>query len=446
MTRERAMGNIPRLRPRQWIHLGAPAARQEVSIGPNGDWSMWNQALRLDMGEASKRIPYRRHDENFLAITCDAILDTRESPAFDGGDREDAVRYLEDEWLPVVHAAWGTGPLRYRHQLIATTLTQDYGGIEERTGDETVVLLTKLEIENPTDAPQQAVVNLRVDDAAPMAVGAKGVVRIEPRPEDFQPPEGLTPVRLCISMDAPAGGGADGWSYLRGEDGQPGHLNWQADIGPGATRAVYFKAPYVELLDDAEVDRLLAVRFDAEKGRVCGYWRDRVTHGMDLSLPDKALEAFYKASLWHNMVTSDRDPQTGLYMQGVGTMYYGVYANETVMIARSMDLRGEHAEAERYLEPMLHYQGDMALKGRFASQEGAFHSAGPYTWGEYAMNHGFVLWGVAEHYLLTKDRAYLERVAPKLVAGCEFLIRERATQMVEENGRRAPYYGLTRSR
>ncbi|UCG48291.1 MAG: hypothetical protein JSU94_00660, partial [Phycisphaerales bacterium] len=53
---------------------------------------------------------------------------------------------------------------------------------------------------------------------------------------------------------------------------------------------------------------------------------------------------------------------------------------------------------------------------------------------------GFVLWGVAEHYLVTRDRAYMERVAPKLVKGCDFLINERASTMGEKD---SPIYGLS---
>jgi hypothetical protein len=102
-----------------------------------------------------------------------------------------------------------------------------------------------------------------------------------------------------------------------------------------------------------------------------------------------------------------------------------IFANETVMIARSMDMRDEHIEAERFLEPMLHFQGQEPLPGRFSTQEGVFRGAGKYTHGRYAMNHGFVLWGVADHYLFTRDQAYLERVAPQLIRGCDFIISER---------------------
>jgi hypothetical protein len=161
---------------------------------------------------------------------------------------------------------------------------------------------------------------------------------------------------------------------------------------------------------------------------------------MTIDVPEPALNNFYKANLWHNVITTDRDPLTGLYNQGVATIRYRVFANETVMIARSMDMRGEHLEAERFLEPMLHYQGHEPLKGRFSTKDAAFHGAGDYTHGEYAMNHGFTLWGVADHYLLTRNRAYLQRVAPRLVKGCDFLINERASTMRTQG---SPIFGLS---
>jgi hypothetical protein len=198
----------------------------------------------------------------------------------------------------------------------------------------------------------------------------------------------------------------------------------------------------VELLEERELKRLLEIDFKSELSKVLAFWRERLAAGMVLEVPVPEIRSFYAANLWHNLITTDRDPQTGLYNQCVGTFNYKVFANETVMVARSMDLRGEHREAERYLEPMLHFQGQEPLTGRFSTQEGVFHSAGAYTHGKYSMNHGFTLWGVADHYLLTRDRAYLERVAPKLLKGSEFIRRERQSTMSPPGAPRSPIHGL----
>lgn len=443
MTREMAMAGIPRLSPAPWVPLGVPSARQEFFVSPAGDWSVWAMSLNRDNGRDAKRWSFQSDfGTKRLQDRLNYILDTREQPAFDGNDREGCVRRLDQGYMPLIHADWHTGSIRFRHSLAATILLGDYGDDVARKGDETVVLLSRLTLNNTSNEPRTATVNLRFNIAAPVSLAEDGVIRLQ-RPAERPVPEGLTALRGVISNDKPAGGGIAGWSLQPGSDtGNSSVLRWQAELPPGQTRTIYFKTPFVELLDRQEIERILAISYETEIPAVLRYWEERLERGMIVDVPDKAIMDFYKANLWHNVITTDRDPDTGLYNQGVGTVVYRVFANETVMIARSMDMRGEHVEARRFIEPMLHYQGHEPLKGRFSTQEGAFHSAGDYTHGEYAMNHGFVLWGVADHYLMTRDRAYLERVAPQLIKGCDFLINERRSTMGKPGADRPQTHGL----
>jgi len=419
MTLKTALEGIPRLSPPRWVPLGAPSARQEVVVGPLGDWSMWKASLHTP-GRESGRIPHRGEK-------LDAILDTRAEPLFDGGDREGAVRYLHEGHLPLIHVEWRTGRIRYNHALLATILLGEPGDDESRRGDETVVLLSKLEMANPSSTSRKAAVNLRYSHDAPLFLDARGIIAIRqagaPRGEE----EGeLTALRGQISLGRPSGGGAGGFRIRPG--GQPGTsavLRFEATLEPGGKQVIYFKAPFVDLLDARELERLKEISYEEEAPRVLEYWRKRLERGMVIDVPCPALNNFYRANLWHNVITTDRDPRTGLYNQGVATFRYRVFGNETIMVARSLDLRGEHREAERYIEPFLHFQGEEALTGRFSAKKGAFHSAGAYTHGQYAMNHGFVMWGVADHYLITRDRDYLTRVAPNLLEACDFLITQR---------------------
>ncbi|MGB9625795.1 MAG: hypothetical protein ACPMAQ_13140, partial [Phycisphaerae bacterium] len=430
-----AMAGIPRLKPARWVPLGVPAARQEVVVGPLGDWSMWHESLWTD-GRDRQRSLFRNTKGNL-----DAILDTSFEPRFKGGDREGVVRRLEEEQLPLIHVEWRTGPIRFHHALMATILLGDIGDDDTRRGDETVVLLTRLDVTNTSAERQTATVNLRYSHDAPISLKEDGIVAIEPPPSPV--PEGLTAVRGQIVMGGAPRKPTDDWMVLPPADkGTSPVLRWRTTLGSGETRTIYFKQPYVDLLDATELARLKEIGFDQEAPKMLDYWRKRLAGGMAIEVPEPALNHFYAANLWHNVITADRDPKTGLYNEGVGTFAYRVFANETVMIARSMDMRGEHRDAERYLEPMLHYQGNEPLKGRFSTKEGVFHSAGEYTHGEYAMNHGFVLWGVADHYFMTRDRAYLERVAPKLIKGCDFLISERKSTMGPEDQPHRPMHGL----
>ncbi len=429
MTREMAMQGIPRLSPLRWVPLGVPSARQEFLVGPNGDWKISALSLNTDKGRDARRWVFKKNfGKERLFDELAFLLDTRQEPKFDGGDREEVHRYLEDGYLPLVHVHWCNGAFRYQHSLLATILLGDYGDDISRRGDETVVLLSKLQITNTGGTKRLACLNLRCSINVPLKLQDNGVIAV--KSPNSNADDGLTAMRGMISMGKPTGGGSTNWTVQSGCGSESsGILHWQENLEPGRTQTIYFKTPFVELLDTEELACLKKMSFEDHVPKVLGYWRRRLAKGMTIDVPDPALNNFYKANLWHNVITTDRDPQTGLYNQGVATIRYRVFANETVMIARSMDMRGEHIEAERFLEPMLYYQGHEALKGRFTTKDAAFHGAGDYTHGEYAMNHGFTLWGVADHYLLTRDRAYLKRVASKLVKGCDFLINERASTM-----------------
>ncbi len=443
MTRAMAMEGMPRLQPAAWVPLGVPSARQEFFVSPTGDWSIWGMSLNTKKGRDYPRLAFRRQFDNRLEDKFFAMLDSREEAKFDGEGREGCVRYLKDGYLPLMHVEWQTGPIHYHHALGTTILLGDYGNDVTRRGDETVVLLTKMELTNTGTSAQPAVLQLRYSQNAPIAVQEDGLVAITPT-DPAKVPSGQTALRGIISVGRPAGGGATGFTLEPGSDPACSSvLKYKTTLQPGESRTIYFKTAFVDLLDAEELARLREISYERETPKVLDYWRERLAKGMIIDVPDPAVMDFYRANMWHNIITTDRDPDTGLYNQGVGTVRYRVFANETVMIARSMDMRGEHAEAERFIEPMLRYQGQEPLKGRYSTKEGVFHSAGEYTHGEYAMNHGFVLWGVADHYLMTRDKAYLQRTAPQLIKGCDFLINERKSTMGKPGTPRPEYHGLS---
>ena len=437
ITHESAMRDIPRLSTAQWAPIGLPNARQEVFISPNGDWRMDIKSLSVgrNMVEQTKA----RDNERlaFRGPKLEAMLDCRSEPAFDGVDRELSARCLEDDHLPIMHAMWQSDEIQYQHTLATTYLFGDISDDEERRGDETIVLLTKLEITNPTSKAKTAYLSLRYNHDAPIELDEDGVIWIQPDSE-VSIPEGLIALRGQIVQED-----GDSWVLSNSkEEGVSYVLSWQKVLEPGEKREIHFKAPFVDMLNNNELIQFKKMTFEQEHPRIVAFWKKRLSEGMQIQVPDTALNNLYKANLWHILINTDRDPKTGLYFNNVGTTDLPVYGNETGMTARSMDIRGEHRKAEQFLEPFLRYQGDRPLKGRFTTKENVFHSAGVYTGGEYSMNHGFVMWCVADHYLYSRDRAYMERVAPQLVKGCEFLISERKATMTPAGVPRYPQHGL----
>ena len=91
------------------------------------------------------------------------------------------------------------------------------------------------------------------------------------------------------------------------------------------------------------------------------------------------------------------------------------------------------------LDYFLARQGREKPEGDVQSAEGFFSGDVDLKW----MNqNGFVLWALAEHYKLTHDEAWLRKVAPQLIQGCDWIARERARTKVMENGQKVKHFGL----
>ena len=154
--------------------MGIPSARQKFLVTVEGNWSTSLESLyNLDNGRDYKRWGLDRQFGKQISGDLQAVLDTRPEPAFDGNDREDVVRSLEDGHLPVVHVKWHTGPIQYHQTLTTTALLGDYGDDVARRGDETVVLLARLDMTNPSDEVKPAAVNLRYSNNTPIRAAGR---------------------------------------------------------------------------------------------------------------------------------------------------------------------------------------------------------------------------------------------------------------------------------
>jgi len=111
-----------------------------------------------------------------------------------------------------------------------------------------------------------------------------------------------------------------------------------------------------------------------------------------------------------------------------------------------MDVQGLHARAARYLEPFLRLQGTDPLDGGFRSKEGVFHGlpvpGHNYQGFRYNLDHGFVLWTLGEHFLLSGDGAWMAENADRIAAGCDFIVRERKAAAAAPGGDRGGIVGL----
>ena len=158
---------------------------------------------------------------------------------------------------------------------------------------------------------------------------------------------------------------------------------------------------------------------------MAAYWRRRLDQGMRLITPEPMLNEFHRAHAGHLLINCEREPESDRRFARVGSFNYGAFSNESCMMVVDLDRRGYHQEARACLEAWLHYQGTVVLPGDFSSREGILYGAGGYEHGGYNQHHGWILWCLAEHYRFTRDAEWLRHAAPGILAGAEWIVRER---------------------
>ena len=391
---ERAWGNMPRKQTRMYYTLGCEGSRQKYAILPNGDVFLTQTWIKPAPGKDTPRMAW---DGGELRI----MLGLPEV--------EPGYRAILDGYLPVVKTVWTADEVAYEQEAYATWLWGQPAGLR-REGDDPVIGMMQLKLSNLSGGLRH--VNLAVHsgirdgEAESLAVSDGWVSTLSGR--------------LRLYFDTHAQGA------LNARDGS---LNYTLDLPGGETHTLTLKLVHLDFNEPAERERIREMDYEREKQDVIAYWRERTDQGAQIHTPNETLNNFYRTHLMHMLVINDREPGADRQVARCGGFYYGSFPDEGCMAITDLDRRGYHAEAERCLELYVAYQGTVGLPGNFQSKEGVFYGSGGYEEAGYNRNHGWVLWCLAEHYRYTRDRAWLERVAPALVKACDWIIRERQVNL-----------------
>ncbi|MBW8040689.1 MAG: hypothetical protein FVQ85_11885 [Planctomycetes bacterium] len=338
-------------------------------------------------------------------------------------------RHIVDGCLPIIVSQWQRDGVQYRQ----TAFVVPFDGVPEAGqrifADDTLVLMMRFEIQPVDNADCQAKLDLEV------IAGGTEQLTLE---NGLIFAEGQEPKRLRMlftSSDTSS-------SYsLTAQDKK---VIYRAGLtADNPKRTIDIAIPYITLTESKEWEALRRIRFYGTIQAVREYWRKRVQAGAQILTPEPMINDFYKAHVSHLLINTEREVGTSdRYMAKVGTFHYGVYSNESCMMVSDLDRRGYHKRAEQALETWLHYQGTVGLPGDFSTKKGQFYGAAGYEAGGYNQHHGFVLWCLGEHYWYTRDVDWLKRAAPKIVKGCQWIIRERSRTIVEAD--RSPIRAIER--
>lgn len=452
-----ASREIPQLvakRQNRYVILGCDSNRQEFALRWTGDIFADKLAMKMKKRDTAKLL-WPGHRIEFRFATGDPP-DFREREGF---NEQSCI----DGFLPMYITRWLDREIEFTQTAFAAYMTGTPWNEGAKRGDEPIVAFAGFRIRNTTAEKRSVRLWCVVGGEPEVLACDDGFVYATGRILDDEVPNPVESIerrwvkrdyderRLRAQFETFGAGTVTPapCSFAPGFIGSfPNAIAYDIELDPREEHEVLFKFPFITFTGDEGRDILRKLDYEAKAREMRKYWHSRIDEGAQIDLPDQDLTDFNRAVYPHILITGDKDVDTGHYMLGAGTWNYDIFGTETIDQVRAIDLRGYHEQARRYLMPWLDLQGTRRMDGRFKTQEGAIHGLRvdedyDYQVGDYSHDHGTVLWWLAEHYLLTRDRQWLVSVADKLVKACDYVTTERqATMRLDESGEKVWEYGL----
>ncbi len=431
-TYERARREIPALDPahregeRLYLPLAADASWQKFAFEWGGNIHISKEGTKAK-GKELKRLEW---EGDRIAWR----IGTGSKPNYRPEWKESTLSVLDD-YLPLATAKWATDGIDYTEEGFATLLSGPLGPDDPGRDEETpAVLMLKLTARNPGSSAATAHLRLATSPAekityegGELRAGDGQLLRARVRW-----PEGAKVVMAAVPDDQ---------QELEG-------LHAELALRPGETETAVIELPFVPRLSAGEAKRLTELDYDLERERVVAYWRGIVDHVIPFDVPERRFDTFARAVILHIRISATKDPESGLYMVPAASYYYQVFANEAAFQSVMLDALGDRALAAEYLKTLVELQGSKRFDGTYTGdQKAVYHGARvnadyDYTAAQYNLDHGTVLWALAEHYFYSRDRAWLEKNAPSMKRAADWVIEQRALTKMTDGGEKIPEYGL----
>jgi hypothetical protein len=185
-------------------------------------------------------------------------------------------------------------------------------------------------------------------------------------------------------------------------------------VQPGGKAVYEFLLPH-RPISRARATALAQQDFQQRLEECRQFWKSKLDAATRIKLPEKRIEEMIQAGLAHLDLIC-----FGLEPHGTLAPMIGVYApigSESSPIIQFLDSMGCHAQAERALQYFLDKQHDDGMIQNF---------------GGYMLETGAALWSMGEHFRLTRDESWVQRVKPNVLNACDFLIRWRERNKRED--------------
>lgn len=161
--------------------------------------------------------------------------------------------------------------------------------------------------------------------------------------------------------------------------------------------------------------QFLALEYASARAATIRFWEDYLARGASFRVPDEAVNILFRANLWHALRLPRRHggegidlPYSNFAYDQKGTPWP---VNQSVYVDYMLyDLRGYHDLSAEELAAM--YRNNQEANG---------HVGGFANWGVYTPS---MLYVVAQHYLLSRDRSSFERLLPQTLRALDWCLTQ----------------------
>jgi|GEM_PF-1991129 hypothetical protein len=401
----------------------------------------WNGAVRASYVDTNSPAQQELLDLAPYRLTVE--FGSGMPPFFETTDQNQVAQRLGEGYQPIVISSWRNEQISCTSRFFCALFEAD----RVETGREMAVGFTRLEARNL--GTEGAKVHLWMYLSTAQSPRWDGLTLLDDQGR----------VRLIIEPD-------DGvhvelhTSYDPSKDAdntQRDHPNWRvldrerylnnlvkltSVLAPGESAGAMLKIPYFPV--DREKEPALR-RLDTEKVEqaMLSEWELELARGMQVEVPEPLINEVFKSNLMRIYSTAEVDPRTGLHHMKLHPTARYVASSESNSAVTALDQRGYHKEAEEYLDAWLAWQGTHRPDGEVTSQEGCLLASPEFEAVPWVSKNGQVLWMLCEHYKLSRDRAWLARSLPHILASADWIIRERnATKKLDERGNKVRGWGM----
>lgn len=189
-----------------------------------------------------------------------------------------------------------------------------------------------------------------------------------------------------------------------------GLVSYNSILAPGAERTITLLMPLVPVAEGAQTAEILRANYQDELNSTIAGWQNILNAGMQIETPEAKVNNTFNASLVFDLLARDHIGDN--YIQTVNKLqYHAFWLRDASDIVNMYDLTGYSNYAGQDLEFFARFQQP---DGLFLSQSGQYDAQGE------------VLWVYGQHYLMTYDLAFAQRVFPAVERAVDWLEKARA--------------------